>query len=145
MTNWLRQKRFEIHEDIYKFRPPELDIRFFGERKFNAFATQKISVYYHGWGEFDLDVMVKGKVKKMANTRFVLTIGGSVETAYEDIFGEPGWSKNLFERKLLGFFQGWVMLQDIGSIYWDELYYEMYRFQGGIKDFLNLQAKGNVY
>ena len=125
--------------------PPELDIRFYGERKFNSFATQKISVYYHGWGEYDLDVMVKGKKKKMADTRFILTIGGGVETAYENLFGEPAWSKNLFERKLLGFFQKAVVWQDFGSVYWDELYYEMYRFQGAIKDFLNLEAKGNVY
>ena len=145
MSNWLRQRRYELHESIYKSRPPELEIRWTAERRTTGFVMEVITVYYHSWGEYDLDVTVNGKKKKMTNARFILTINGAIKAPYEDMFGKPKWTQNAIERRLLDLFRKWFARRELEAVYEDTLYYEMYKFHGAIKDFLNLEAKGNVY
>ena len=145
MANWLRQHRFEIYETLYKAKPPELEIRLRGERKYTGFSMWILRVYYHSWGEYDVDVVVKGKKKKMTNARMIITISGEVRAPYEDIFGRPKWTANAIERRLLNLFRNWFMKRELESLEWDTLYYEMYKFHGAIKDFLKYEAKGNVY
>ncbi len=145
MANWLRQRRYELNETLYKSKPPEMELRWTAERKKTGFVMEVITIYYHSWGEYDLDVVVNGKKKKMTNARFILTIGGKMEAPYADIFGRERWTHNAVERRLLLLFTNWFAKRELESVYWDALYYEMYKFQGEIKDFLKLEAKGNVY
>lgn len=145
MANWLRQRRYKVYENMYKSKPPELEIRWRAEREATGFVMEVITIYYHSWGEYDIDVAMNGKKKKMANARFILTIGGEIQAPYEDIFGRPKWTHNAVERRLLNLFRKWFMKRELEAAYWDTLYYEMYKFHGGIKDFLKLEAKGNVY
>lgn len=145
MANWLRQRRYEIQETLYKAKPPELEIVWRGERKITGFVMEALTINYHSWGEYDLDVMVNGKKKKMTNARMILTLSGEIRAPYEDIFGRPRWTANAVERHLLDLFRNWFMRRELESVYWDTLYYEMYKFNGAIKDFLKYEAKGNVY
>ena len=145
MANWLRQRRYEVHETMYKSKPPELEIRLYGERKHTGFVMWVITVYYHSWGEYDVDAVVNSKKKKMTNARMKLVLNGDVVAPYEDIFGRPRWTSNSIERRLLNLFRNWFMKRELESIEIDTLYYEMYKFHGAIKDFLKYEAKGNVY
>lgn len=145
MANWLRQRRYEVHETLYKAKPPELEIRMRAERKITGFIMEVLTVYYHSWGEYDLDVMVNGTKKKMTNARMIITLGGEIRAPYEDIFGRPRWTASAVERRLLDLFRNWFVRRELESVYWDTLYYEMYKFHGAIKDFLKYEAKGNVY
>jgi len=145
MANWLRQRRFEVYENLYKSKPPELEIRIRAERKKTGFVMDVITIYYHSYGEYDVDVVVNGKKKKMTNARMTITIGGEIRAPYEDIFGRPRWTANAVERRLLNLFRNWFMKRELEAAYWDVLYYEMWKFHGAIKDFLKFEAKGNEY
>ena len=145
MANWLRQRRFELYENLYKSKPPELEIRMRAERRKTGFVMEVITIYYHSYGDYDIDVVLNGKKKKMTNARMILTIGGEIRAPYEDIFGRPRWTANAIERRLLNLFRNWFMKRELESLNWDTLYYEMYKFHGAIKDFLKYEAKGNVY
>lgn len=145
MANWLRQHRYELNENLYKFKPPEFEIRWKAERKATGFVMEYITIYYHSWGEYDIDAVINGKKKRVSNARMKLVISGGIEAPYEDIFGAPRWTHNAVERRLLLLFKNWFFRREIESVYWDTLYYEMYKFNGAIKDFLKLEAKGNVY
>ena len=145
MSNWLRRRRYELHEKLYKSRPPELRIEWTAERKITRFVMETISITYHSWGEYDVDMTVNGKKKKMTNARLVLVLTGAIDAPYEDIYGKPRWNNNRLDRWLLYFLRSWGLRRELEASYWDTLYYEMYKLHGGIKDFLKLEAKGNVY
>ena len=145
IANWLRQRRYEVHESMYKSRPPELEVRIMGERKHTGFVMWVINVYYHSWGEYDVETVIDSKKKKMTNARMRLILGGRVLAPYEDMFGRPRWTANVIERRLLNLFRNWFMKRELEAVEWDTLYYEIYKFHGAIKEFLRCEAKGNVY
>ena len=145
MANWLRQRRFEVYEDLYKSKPPEMELRIRGERKKTGFIMEVITIYYHSYGEYDLDVMFNGKKKKMTNARMTITLGGAIVAPYEDLFGRHRWTANAVERRLLSLFKNWFLKREIEAAHWDTLYYELYKFHAVIKDFLKYEAKGNAY
>ncbi|MBI2664394.1 hypothetical protein HYX10_03560 [Candidatus Woesearchaeota archaeon] len=145
MSNWLRQRRYRVYETLYKSKPPELEIRWTAEREKSGFVMEVITIYYHSYGEYDVDVVINGRKKKMTNARMILTLGGDIKAPYEDIFGRPRWTANATERRLLNLFRNWFVKRDLESVYWDTLYYELQKFQGAIKDFLRMEAKGNIY
>lgn len=145
MSNWLRRRRYELHEELYKSRPPELKIEWVAERKVSRFVMENIKIDYHSWGEYDVDVVVNGKKKKMTNARFVLILTGEIQAPYEDIYGGDRWTSNRVDRWLLYFFKSWGFRRELETAYWDTLYYNMYKLQTGIKDFLKMEAKGSAY
>ena len=145
MANWFRQRRYEVHETLYKSKPPELEIRIRAERRKTGFVMEVITIYYHSYGEYDLDVIMNGKKKKMTNARMTLTIGGEIISPYPDIFGRQRWTANAVERRLLNLFRNWFVRRELESVYWDTLYYEMWKLHAGIKEFLKYEAKGNAY
>src|SRR3989344_2281890 len=44
IANWLRQRRYEVHETLYKAKPPELEIRLRAERKKTGFVMDVLTV-----------------------------------------------------------------------------------------------------
>lgn len=145
MANWFRQRRYRLYETLYKARPPELEIRWTAEREKTGFVKEIITIYYHSYGEYDIDVVIDGKKKKMTNARLILLIDGDIEAPYNDIYGRPRWTANSMERRLLNLFQNWFAKRELESVHWDTLYYEMWKLHGEIKTFLGMEAKGNVY
>src|SRR3989338_1333708 len=145
MANWLRQRRYEVYEDLYKSKPPELELRIKAERKKTGFVMEVITIYYNSYGDYDIDVMFNGKKKKMTNARMTITIGGEIKAPCEDIFGRARWTANAVERRLLNLFRNWFMKRELESVYWDTLYYEMWKLHAAIKEFLKYEGKGNAY
>jgi len=145
MANWLRQRRYRVYETLYKARGQELEIKIRGEREKSGFVMEVLTIDYISYGEYDIDVVINGKKKKMANARMLIKISGDILAPYSDIFGRSRWTHNAMERRLLNLFRNWFMKRELESVYWDTLYYEMQKFQGAIKDVLKMEAKGNMY
>lgn len=141
MGVWFKQRRFELHETLYKSKPPELEVKWTAERKRTNYAKELVFVQMHMWGDYNIDVIVDGKKKKMANVRMIITINGDIEAPYADIFGEPRWTATNIERRLLRVFQGWVMRREMEGLYWDRLYYELYDLYSLIKETLQFGAR----
>lgn len=141
MGVWFKQRRFELHETLYKSKPPELEVKWTAERKRTNYAKELIYVQMHMWGDYNLDVIVDGKKKKMANVRMIITLTGDVEAPYADIFGEPRWTATNIERGLLRVFQNWIIRREMESLYWDRLYYELYDLHSLIKETLQFGAR----
>ena len=62
MANWLRQRRFKVYENLYKSKPPELQINITAEREKSGFVMEVITIYYHSYGDYDIDTVVNGKI-----------------------------------------------------------------------------------
>ncbi len=141
MARWFKEGRYELHERLYKSKPPELEMRWEGERKRTSYAKEIVRVHVHMWGDYDVEVIANGKKKKMANVRMIITVTGDIEAPYPDIFGMPRWSTTNIERRLNTVFRNWVMRREMEGLYWDRLYYELYDLYGTIKEYLKFGAR----
>lgn len=141
MALWFKERRFELHERLYKSKPPELELRWEAERRRTSWVKEIVTVYVHMWGEYDIEVPVNGKKKRMAKVRMIITINGDIESPYADIFGKQRWTANNLERRLSAVFRNWVMTREMAGLYWDRLYYELYDLYGAIKDYMKFGAR----
>ncbi len=141
MGVWFKERRFELHETLYKSKPPELEVRWMAERKRTNYVKEIITVHMHMWGDYNLEVIVGGKKKKMAKVRMIITLDCNAEAPYSDIFGKPRWTETNLERRLLRVFQNWVMAREMAGLYWDRLYYELIDLNGLIKETLQFGAR----
>jgi len=144
MSQWLKGHRYEFHETLYKFKPPELDIRWRAERRKTGFAKDILHVEFHMWGDYDVEVVEKGKKKKMTNARMIITLNAEVEAPYANMFGQRRWNLPM-ERRLLNIFHNYVLKREFELLYLDALYYELYSFHKAIKIFMKLSASGSAY
>ena len=145
MALWFKNRRYELHERLFKSKPPEMEMRWEGERKRTSYILEKITVHVHMWGDYDVEVIVNGRKKKMVNVRMIITINGGIYTQgskeYADIFGKPRWTATNIERKIVNLMNNWVMHREIGGLYEDRLYYELYDLYGTIKEKLKMGAR----
>jgi hypothetical protein len=141
MALWFKQHRFELHETLFKSKPPEMEMTWRAERKRTPWVKEWIKMNMRMWGEYNIEVIENGQKKKMANVRIVIEITGDVEQPYDDIFGKPRWTATNIERRLLIFFQRFVMIRELGGLYFDQLYYEMYSFYDLVKSTLKFGAR----
>jgi hypothetical protein len=144
MVRWLKQRRYEFHETLFKYKPPELNIKWRAEKKKSGFVKTCINCEFHVWGEYDIETLVDGKKKKMANVRFTLSITPELEAPYANLFGDKRWNLPL-ERKLLKFFNEYILKRDFEELDWDVLWYEVVQYQAAIKEYLKLEARGSAY
>ena len=145
MAMWFKNRRYELHENLFKSKPPEMEVKWRGERKRTNYILEVVTVHVHMWGDYDVEVIQNGKKKKMANVRMIITINGGIFTQggkdYADIFGRPRWTGTNVERKLVALMNSWVMKREIGGLYEDRLYYELYDLYATIKDNLKMGAR----
>ncbi|MBN2454747.1 hypothetical protein JXB11_04335 [Candidatus Woesearchaeota archaeon] len=144
MAHWLKHHKYEFHETLYKFKPPEMELRWRAERRKTGFVKEIINLHLHMWGEYDVEIIAKGKKKKMANARMVLDIDGALEAPYSDLFGKRRWNLPM-ERRLLSIFHRYVLKREFELEYIDVLYYEIYNFLADIKEHMKLEARGSGY
>jgi hypothetical protein len=144
MVRWLKQRRYEFHETLYKYKPPELNIKWRAEKKKSGFVKVFIDAEFHIWGEYDIETIVNGKKKKMANVRFTLLLKPGLEAPYNNLFGDRRWNQPM-ERTLLRLFNEYVMKRDFEELDWDVHWYEVVQFQTAIKEYLKMEARGSAY
>ena len=141
MAKWFKDGRYELHENLYKSKPPETEVRWMAERRRTNWVLERVTVHVHMWGDYDVEVIVNGQKKKMAKVRMIITINCGIFTAYDDIFGKPRWTASNLERRLQKIMYGWVMKREVGGLYEDRLYYELYDLYSIIKEYLKFGAR----
>ncbi|MBI4439280.1 hypothetical protein HY640_05075 [Candidatus Woesearchaeota archaeon] len=144
MVRWLKKRNFEFHEPLYRFKPPELILRWRAERKKTAFVKDIIVMDLDIRGFEDVETIVGGVRKKLNKGRLSIRLNFGLETGYEDITGTKKWNGS-FERMLKKFLHRFVIKRDFELLHLDALMYETWKFQRIIKDYLNMECHGNLY
>ena len=145
MVQWMKARRFWFHEDTYKHKVPspagaEQEILWKADKKVTEFYMQEITIYMHIWDMTEVEVAQKGITKKLTNARIEIQIIGAVTIDYE-----KRWEESTFYIALLDFYRKYIAKEEIETLYGDQLYYRMYKLHAAIKEFLDMQAKGNEY
>ncbi len=144
LVRWFKQRRFEFHETLYKAKPPKLDLHWEAGREKTAYAKEFIDVYFKAYEVEEVEVIKNGKKKKMLKLEVTMTITPRVELAYSDIFGEKKWNLE-WQRRLLDFFNRYVLRKEIDLMYEDVLWYETYKLHADIRKYLKMEAQGHTW
>lgn len=144
MVRWLKNRKFEFYETLYRFKPPELIINWRAERKKTAFVKDIMTVNIDVRGFEDVETIVGGVKKKMTKGRLMISVNFGLETGYADILGIKKWNSAL-ERRMRWFMHRFIIKRDFELLHLDALMYETWKFHKVIKDYLKLECYGNLY
>lgn len=145
IAQWFKARKYWFHESTYKFKPGsewgnEVEIKFKGEKNVTDFYMFEIEVYFHVWDMADVEVIQNGVKKKLTKGRMEIVISGDVTFDYQNKF-----TKSKFYERLYKFYIKFIVREKITDNVPDVLYYRMYKLQNLIKEYLDMQAKGNEY
>jgi hypothetical protein len=144
IMRWLEEREYEVYEELYKHKPPELEIRWWAMCKRTGYIADLIRVWFHGLSLEEVEVMVNGVPKKMYKGKIRVLMWGEVIMDYPDIFGNRKWTTT-FEKKLLNFLNNQILRRDIEFREIDRMLYTVWRLQDVVKTQLNMETKGNAY
>lgn len=144
MVLWLKRRKFEFQERLYKDKPPELEIMWRAQRRKSGYIMDVIEAHIHIFDIEPVEIIEKGVKKELTSARMTIKLWPTVETGYVDIFGQRKWDSE-FHRRLMDFYNKYVIKKDLDLAHTDALYYELYRLHAMVKDYLDMEAKGNLY
>ena len=142
---WIKSRKYWFHEGKYKHKVPspagaEQEITFTGEKQVTEYYSEHIQVDFHLWDMTEVEVDQNGMKKTLTNARMEIVISGKLLL---DIEGR--YENNRFLLELRHFMHKYVIKEDIETVAYDELRYRMYKLHKVMKDYLDMQTKGNEY
>jgi len=144
VMRWLEEREYEVYEELYKHKPPELEIRWWAMCKRTGYIADKLRIWWHGLSLEEVEVIKDGVPKKMYKGKLRIIMWGEVIMDYPDIFGNRKWTTT-FEKKLLTFLNNHILRRDIEFREIDRMLYTVWRLQDVVKTYLNMETKGNAY
>ena len=145
MRDWLTRRGYYFEEPVYKSKPNPMggvedEITWNCYRKETAYMKFWINIFIHTWERKDVEVIKKGKKKKMNQARLAIYFNAKVETDYQH-----RWDKTPFLIWLNNFYEKYIIKPEIDNIYTDKLYYYVLKLHNIAKECLGMEAKGSEY
>lgn len=146
MHDWLVDRQYYFEESLYKHKVPtpagaEQHIKWDCWRKVNAYVKYWINIYFILRDMKEVEVIKDGERKKLTKARLLIVFGGKVELDFSKRFPHNRLAKNLMD-----FLINYIWKPEkVVSMWWDELYYRIYKFQRVVKEYLEMESKGNAY
>jgi len=146
MYRWFYDQKYYFEEGTSRLRPGspagvQYEYRWTAWRKVNDYVKFNISTWIYVYDAKELEVIKEGKKIKLTKCRLQIELDGSVEMDYTGRF-----SKTKFGQFLFWFYNSFILQEEkFVANWWDELYYRMYKLQTIIKEYIDMEAKGNAY
>ena len=143
MYNWFDARKFEWHEPNIKDKHPtqgdEQEIKIMAYRNDTDFFRVVYNIFIHTWDLTPVQVNKDGKKKLLEKGRIKISIGVAFEYDYEN-----KWEGTRMHTTLRDFYIKYIMLRKI-QVYADKIEYEAHNLQETIKQWLDMQARGNQF
>lgn len=146
MQRWFYDNKYYFDEPTSRIRPGsaagvELEYDWRVWRKINDYAMHRIRVWFYLWDVKDIEVIKDGKKVKLTKCRLQIEFDGNIEIDYSKTYGKTWLGKLIFP------IYNTLILQEekVLSMWWDELYYRLYKLQTIAKEYLDMESKGNAY
>jgi hypothetical protein len=145
LRTWIVNQGYEFHETGLKHKVPspagaEQEFAWWGWRKVNSYVKYHIDLYFHYWDLHDVEVVREGKKQKLQSAKLQLEITGRCELDWSNRFGGSRFLQNLMD-----FYNNYIVRKDIDTIFTDQLYYRLYKFQRLVKEHLEFETKTSAY
>jgi hypothetical protein len=146
MQKWFYDNNYLFEEPTSRIRPGtpagiELEYRWTAWRKVNAFVKFHVIVRIYAWDVKDMEVIKNGEKVKLTKCRIKINIDGHVEVDWQKRF-----QKNKFTKLLYNLLMSLIYQEEkVVALWWDELYYRLYKLQTIAKEYLDMESKGNTF
>ncbi|MEE9525209.1 MAG: hypothetical protein V3V78_01210 [Candidatus Woesearchaeota archaeon] len=145
IVQWMKSRKYWFHEQKYKHKVPlptgaEQEITFIGTKNVTEFYSNEMKVDFHLWDMTEVEIEKNGVKKTLTNARMTITLSATLL-----IDPEKRFEKTAFWQSIRDFFLKYIMRQNVETIWADELRYRVYKLHAVIKEFLDMQTKGNIY
>lgn len=146
MQRWFYDNQYYFEEPTSRIRPGtaagiEYEFKWTAWRRVNAFVKYNIKVFFHVYDAKEIEVIKEGKKVKLTKCRIKIEINGDMEMDYTNMFGKSRFGKILFNA-----YTTFILKEDkVLAMWWDELYYRVYKLQTIAKEYLDMEARGNAY
>ncbi len=142
---WFTQRGYYFEEASLKHKIPtpmgaEEEYKITGWRKTTSYMQEEINLHLHFFEMREVEVIKEGQKRNLVKARMIITFKGGVKTDYQE-----RWSQTQFGQYLKTFYEKYIIKKDIETVWWDRLYYVIYKLHNEIKLFLDMQAKENAY
>ena len=145
IVQWMKSRRYWFHETKYKHKVPlptgaEQEITFKGDKDVTDFYKHEIVIDFHLFDMTEVEVEQQGVKKTLTSARMDIVISGALNIDYEKRYDQSTLLQNIRD-----FFLKYVLKQELESVWYDELRYRLYKLHNAVKEYLDMQAKGNEY
>lgn len=134
---WIKRHGFEFNETIHKFKPPEVELVWTGERKDTGYRKTTMRVYMHMWHYKEVVVKIKDKEKKMVNARVLIHLSSDMELDYRGMYEKSSILK--FLRTVLHRF---ILFYKFNIFDWDKVHFELVDYQTFLRGLLDTSLPG---
>lgn len=144
IRKWFQDREYYFEEGTLKSKGDDFgkeeEYKWAGKRKITDYYQYKIKVEMHSWGIRPVDIIEKGKKKRMYKGKFILEFYADLVTDYQGM-----WKKSPFALNVKKFLDRFVWKNERMAVYVDKLWYTVYKFHGQVKEYLDMTSKGNAY
>lgn len=142
---WFTQRGYYFEEAGIKHKIPtpmgaEEEYKIAGWRKTTSYMQEEINLNIHFFEMREVEVIKEGQKRNLIKARLIITFNGGVRTDYQE-----RWSQTQFGQYIKSFYERYIIKKDLETVWWDRLYYVIYKLHNEIKLFLDMQAKENAY
>jgi len=139
MRKWFKDRKYKFHEKVHKFKPPELELEWEGNRKETGYRKVRTVMQFHSWYHKEVKVKKDGHEKNMVDARFQIILTTYVSYDYKNAFDSP------FKQFLQKFMHKFILFYYIYIIWPDRAYYELVDLQNKIREFIDSSIKGGAF
>ncbi|MDP2750221.1 MAG: hypothetical protein Q8O89_05290 [Nanoarchaeota archaeon] len=143
--DWMMFRGYYFEEVGIKHKVPnpmgaEIKYELSGWRKTTPYMMEWIRIYVIFYDLREVEVVKEGKKKKLAKGKMIMEVYGNIETDWQHM-----WDKTMFGKYLKEMYDKFIMKKQLEVIWWDRLYYTMYKLHTDIKNFLDMENRTNSY
>jgi len=120
IKNFFESDSFKVHFPKHKAKKDEHELKLYGERKMSEYVKFKITVWIRVLDWKEVEVIKDGKKMKADSGRIAVDIDGDLTLDYQGRF-----SGSKFLQALQDFYHRFIIKQDIGDYWEDELMIRM--------------------
>ncbi len=139
IRNWFRDYDYKFHEPKHQWKVPpegvEIEIKIKGDRNVNEYVKYHIEIFLRVYDMKDVEVVKEGQKVKMQDGKVTVEITGKLELDWQNRFGG-----NKFLQGLQDFLHQFIIKQDIGDHWEDDLLYKLMDLTKVIRSTLGQEA-----
>ncbi len=143
LHDWFDARKFEWHEPNFKDKHPtsgdEQEVKVHCFRNDTEFLRVTYDLYFHSYELSNITVTRNGKKKKLEKGRFMIQINVQFEMDYENKF-----EGTRFQSTIRDFYIKYIFYRKMLT-YGDKIEYEAHNLQEAIKQWFDMQARGNQF
>ena len=146
MQKWFYEQKFVFEEPTSRIRKGtpagvEYEFKWWAWRKVDVYAKYHMHIWFYLYDVKEIEVIKNGKKITLTKCRLQIEMDGHVELDWTKKFQNSKFQKLLFD-----FLNNFILQEEkVISMYWDELYYRMYKLQTIVKELLDMESRGNAY